>query len=163
MAVLIEAICVVVRRDAIAEKLAGGWDGFLAAAPRASLCADAELARAGFMKPSEAEAFIRRLEAGGLRLEDQGRALDMAVVDQIGGLTLPCDWAEFGQVNTGGGEAWVAACRRLGSTQDAIVTPDGWAYRGSLSQRTGVLKMAHAEGDHATGRTAPVERKEVLK
>ena len=140
MAVLIEAICVLVRRDAIAARLAGGWDGFVSAAGGGTLCADEALARVGFMTPGEAEAFIGRMQAQGLRLEQDGKALDMAVVDQIGGFTLACDWAEFGHVDTGG-RKWVAACRRLGSTEGAIVTPEGWAYQGSLSQRTGRLMM----------------------
>ncbi|MDA8107304.1 MAG: hypothetical protein M0015_01575 [Betaproteobacteria bacterium] len=143
MAVLIEAICVVARRDAIAARLAGGWEAFVAAAAGGTLCADDELARVSFLSPREAEAFVGKLEAQGLRLEEAGRALDMAVVDQIGGFTLPCAWAEFGEVDTGGGK-WVAACRRLGSTQAAIVTPEGWTYQGSLSQRTGRLVMGQA-------------------
>lgn len=46
MAVLVEAISVIVRRDAIRGKYPGGWQGFVAAVPNGTLCYDDDLARA---------------------------------------------------------------------------------------------------------------------
>jgi hypothetical protein len=40
MAVLVEAISVIVRRDTIARRYDGGWPGFVAAAVNSTLCAD---------------------------------------------------------------------------------------------------------------------------
>ena len=48
MAVLVEAISVIVRRDAINRSYDGGWAGFLSHVPNNTLCADHELARVGF-------------------------------------------------------------------------------------------------------------------
>ena len=45
MAVLIEAISVVVRADALLTKFAGGWDAFKARVPNQTLCADNDIAR----------------------------------------------------------------------------------------------------------------------
>lgn len=81
------------------------------------------------------------IEARGLRHEHDGRAVDMAAVDHVDGFTLICDWAEFGQVCAGGAQEWVAACRRLGSSSQEVVTPQGWRYQGSISQRLGALRF----------------------
>lgn len=51
MAVLVEGISAVIRRKAIDAKLAGGWPRFVAEVPNATLCADDNLARVGFMSP----------------------------------------------------------------------------------------------------------------
>ena len=51
MAVLIEAISVRVRLADIEAKYAGGWEQFVRKAPRATLCADAHVARVGFLAP----------------------------------------------------------------------------------------------------------------
>ena len=50
MAVLVEAISVIVRVDSINEKFPGGWIGFKDHVPNQTLCADNELARVGFIK-----------------------------------------------------------------------------------------------------------------
>lgn len=67
MAVLVEAISVIVRRDAINQRFAGGWEAFVECVPNATLCYDADLARVGFMARADAQAFIHRLEVRGLR------------------------------------------------------------------------------------------------
>jgi hypothetical protein len=51
MAVLVEAISVVVRRDAIDRSYEGGWVAFVSSVPNATLCTDDQLARVGFMDP----------------------------------------------------------------------------------------------------------------
>lgn len=53
MAVLIEAISVVVRKDAIEKRFPGGWDSFLDEIPNNTLCTDGELVRVGFMSPQD--------------------------------------------------------------------------------------------------------------
>jgi hypothetical protein len=56
VAVLIEAICVVVRRDSIDRSFNGGWAGFCSCVPNATLCTDEKLARIGFMDPEGSNA-----------------------------------------------------------------------------------------------------------
>ncbi len=109
MAVLVEAISVIVRRDAIDRKFASGWTEFLDMVPNQTLCYDSELARVGFMSPADVQSFISRLELGGLIFARDGSALDMAVVDQLHGVTLAADWLELARLPIGEG-ATVAAC-----------------------------------------------------
>ena len=72
MAVLVEAISVIVRRDAIDRRFSGGWREFLNAVPNNTFCADEDLARVGFMTPQDVEAFVRRLDCGGLTFVRKG-------------------------------------------------------------------------------------------
>ena len=82
MAVLLEAISVVVRRDVIDSRFPGGWNEFVLFVPNATLCADDHLARVGFMQPSEVEDFVVALEAHGILFVSDGAARDMVVIDQ---------------------------------------------------------------------------------
>jgi len=91
MAVLVEAISVVVRRDAIASKYPGGWDAFVDDVPNATLCFDGEVARVGFMAPPDVKAFLKHLERKGLQILDNGKFIDIAVVDQQTGFTRECN------------------------------------------------------------------------
>jgi len=144
MAVLVEAISVIVRRDAIEQKYAGGWDAFVDAVPNATLCTDDEIARVGFMAPSGVDTFIDRLERHGLVFLDNGRAIDLTVVDQQRGLTTDCDWLEFAKLPYKGEErvstCWFFDDPRTGDgihmheLSIEMATPAGWKFEGSLSQ-----------------------------
>jgi hypothetical protein len=144
VAVLVEGISVIVRRNAIETKLAGGWPRFVAEVPNATLCADDLLARVGFMSPADAKAFTDHLEQNGLCFLLEGRCQDIAVVDQLRGPTMPVDWLEYAQFpfgQTGGKVAacWlfegprVAAGIHLPGSRLELATPDGWRYDESLS------------------------------
>ena len=61
MAVLVEALSVIVRRDAIVRKYRGGWQEFLQHVPNNTFCTDDELARVGFMHPKDVEAYVTHL------------------------------------------------------------------------------------------------------
>ena len=129
MAVLIEAISVVIRRSRIVEVWRGGWDGFVADCPNQTLCADRELARVGFMNPDDVAQYVDDLQCRGLVFQRGNEAVDIVVVDQMTGPTISCDWVEFGRVEIGGQP--VAACRLTGSDEKAVVTPTGWRFEGS--------------------------------
>lgn len=137
MAVLVEAISVVIRRSRIESRYPGGWDGFVHDSPNQSLCADSDLARIGFMSPMDVEKFCQALESRGLLFQRDGKAVDLAVVDQLRGPTIPCDWLEFGHVELRGNR--ISACRIVGSEDAHAVTPDGWRYETSLSARHGFV------------------------
>jgi hypothetical protein len=145
MAVLVEALSVVVRRDAIAVRYAGGWDAFGDDVPNGTLCADDDLARVGFMSPPDAQAFIAELETEGLRFLVDGVATDLAVVDQQHGPLNPCRWLAFGRVPVGADTA--AACWLAdgpGPTA-SLATPEGWTFEGSLSQHFGFVPADHVD------------------
>jgi hypothetical protein len=144
MAVLVEGISVIVRRQAIDERLAGGWSRFVAEVPNATLCADNDLARVGFMLPTDVKAFIDRLTEHGLRFVQDGLAIDIAVVDQIRGPTMPVEWLEYAQIPFADTGSKVAACWLFEGPRMAagihfpgrsleLATPAGWRYDESLS------------------------------
>lgn len=88
MAIFIEAISVIIRADALLDKYPGGWCAFERMVPNRTLCADNELVRVGFMTPQDVESFIKSLERVGLEFLRSGKAIDIAVVDQITGQRL---------------------------------------------------------------------------
>lgn len=146
MAVLVEAISVIVRRDAIDARFPGGWRQFLAIVPNGTLCSDEGLARVGFMSPVDVDAFVGRLEEGGLTFTLDGKAVDIAVVDQMRGPTMPAEWLQFARLSIGGTGDKVAACwlfegPRMGAGIHlpakgmTLATPDGWVYEDSLSAK----------------------------
>ncbi len=145
MAVLIEAISVVIRADAIRNKFPGGWEGFKHIVPNQTLCADNEIVRVGFMSPQDVESFVRRLQSNGLEFLRVDEAIDIAVADQMSGLTSQCSWLEFGHVNMGAAGMRVAACRLTGSKETEIATPPGWVFEGSLSSTYGFVPSEHVE------------------
>jgi len=144
MAVLAEALSVIVRRDSIDRKYRGGWSAFVASVPNSTFCTDGEIARVGFMDPRDVESFIGRLQTAGLSFLENGKAIDLAVADQQDGLTTECEWLEFGRLPFGE-HGKVAACwlfegPRVGAgmhmrgTKMHLVTPGNWSFEGSLSQ-----------------------------
>lgn len=145
MAVLIEAISVVIRAEAILKKYPGGWDGFKNIVPNQTLCADNVIVRVGFMSPQDVESFVERLQSNGFEFLRGGEAIDIAVADQMRGLTSKCGWLEFGHVNMGGNGPRVAACRLTGSKIMEVATPQGWEFEGSLSSTFGFVPSEHVE------------------
>ena len=80
MAVLIEAISVIVRIPAIQEKYIGGWESFKNNSPNNTLCADSYLARLGFMIQTDVESFVKELENKGLLFIDGEKTIDIVIV-----------------------------------------------------------------------------------
>ena len=135
MAVLIEAISVVVRHEAIQQRHSGGWQGFLRRVPNRTLCTDGNFARVGFMSPKDVEAYASTLEECGLVFRKDGEAVDFAVVDQLRGPTIPAPWLEFGKIQTG--SIKIVACWPAGQIAKEISFPEGWKFEGSLSDKPG--------------------------
>jgi hypothetical protein len=146
MAVLVEAISVLARRDAISRKYSGGHSAFLQSVPNSTFCSDEEIVRIGFLQPADVERYVSILTSNGLTFFQEGKAIDIAVADQQRGLTSHCDWLEFGRLSLPGVGGKVSACwffdgPRIGAglhmrgTSMSLVTPVGWRYEGSLSQQ----------------------------
>lgn len=144
MAVLIEAISVVIRRHAIEARYPGGWKSFAADVPNSTLCADSKLARVGFMQPSDVGAYVSRLERAGLVYEEGGSAKDIAVLDQRQGPMVACPWIEFGHIELAPGQR-VAVCRAVGDAENTMAAPHWWKYEGSLSQTFGFIPNGEEE------------------
>ena len=137
MAVLVEGISVILRRAVCDAVLPGGWSAFAAQQRFAMLSTDDEIARIGFKDSVQVEACVRYLVDAGLKFVEDGTAVDMAVVDQLAGVTTPCEWLEFGQVTLQESGQQVAACRLVGSLTGQIVTPEHWVFVGSLTEKYG--------------------------
>ncbi len=135
VAVLIEAISVVIKAESIIKKYPGGWERFRKDVPNQTLCADGELVRVGFMNPHDVQCYIGFLESKGLVFQSDGICKDIAVLDQLRGLTIPCDWADFGRIFIDQAQTQkISACRLKGSSQKIVSYPDGWEYDNSLSK-----------------------------
>lgn len=156
MPVLLEALSVVLRAEAIINRHKGGWEAFAAEVPNGTLCADGHLARVGFLSVEEAKAYCGHLEAQGLLgLNDAGEAVDYAVVDQMRGHLAPCPWLELGLVTCveGGREMGQVLAGRLkgveyaDGAEDKVVTPVGWTWSDSLTH--GLTQAARAQADAA--------------
>lgn len=116
MAVLIEAISVVIRADSLLRKFPGGWDGFKSHLSNETMCADNEIVRVGFMSLQDTESFVKLLTHSGITHLQDGHAIDLAVADQIHGLASHCSWLEFGHANLGNNpKQRMAVCRLVGS------------------------------------------------
>ncbi len=129
MAVLVEAISIIVRRLDIDTKYPDGWDGYVSDCPNATLCADQHLARVGFMAPADARLFVERLSDKGFVTEPP-ESREIAVVDHVSGPLQAAGWLEVGGVTYRGHE--VCACRLVGDDSGVLITPDGWSWGASL-------------------------------
>jgi hypothetical protein len=144
MAVLVEATSVIVRRDAIEARYSGGWDAFICAVPNQTLCCDDELARIGFMCPPDVKSFVDHLREKGLRFVEDGKAVDIAIVDQHDGPITKCEWLEIGKIQIAE-KVIVSACWFRDSklqghgptpagSRMRLQTPIDWKYVESISR-----------------------------
>lgn len=145
MAVLIEAVCVVVRRDAIEKRISGGWATFEAAVPTGAFCYDNEIASVGFMAVADAETFVTHLRALGLHVNLASSDSDACMVEQLGRSGAPASWLGTTRLSTDeiGGEVAVAFLK--GTLESRVVMPGRWTFEGSVSQRP--LEFVQVEDD----------------
>src|SRR5688572_25941448 len=101
MAVLIEAISVIVRREAIQSRYQGNWPAFLNEFSNPTLCSDGEIVRVGFKSDENARTFVKHLEQHGLIFQHDGKSQDIALVDQSMNPMYPARWLECGAVKFG--------------------------------------------------------------
>ena len=150
MPVLVEAISLIVRRDAIEAHIPGGLRRFMREVPNATACMDDDLVRVGFMDPAMCEEFVHQLKMLGLTYLEEGKARDMVVCDQLRGALAECDWVELGALPVSDEHrvmaAWLYEGPRIGvglhmtSTTMELYVPDGWEYEGSISQQGTLLE-----------------------
>ncbi|MFN8548526.1 MAG: hypothetical protein U0527_11355 [Candidatus Eisenbacteria bacterium] len=89
------------------------------------------------MDGERVDAVLAVLEEHGFLVAEEERFQDLAVVDQVLGLSLPCDWLEF---DSAPGEP--AFCWLRGEPRGALVVPVNWRYEHSLSRRFGRASSA---------------------
>ena len=142
MAVLVEAISVVIKLEAIMDRYPGGFVAFKENVPNQTLCWDDHIVRVGFMVPQDANKFINALEANGLRhLDNDECAVDLIKIDQVGGPVNDCDWIMTGQLSIDAAEEqYVGIALLLGTDDPELSLPVGWKYERSLSQQFSVTR-----------------------
>jgi hypothetical protein len=132
VAVLVEAVSVIIRRDRLPPPL---FDLDPSVSPvwnTPTICTDGELVRIGFFSVPEAESCVKTLAAAGLQYVQDGVAQDLVIVDQTGSPSAHGDWFEFGSMTLERDE--VLACQMTGSGTLSVTTPTGWTYEGSVTE-----------------------------
>ena len=157
MAVLIEAISVVLRCESIVKRFSGGIEYFISSLPNRTLCSDGELACINFMVPADVKNYVEYLISQGLVFKDSEMAVDLVVVDQKRGMTSDCDWVIFGEADWNNDPTCpISVCQYFQSKMTHVVVPEGWAYSSSLSAGSNFidgenipssLKFVRHEGD----------------
>lgn len=131
MAVLCDAISVIVSVAAIETHIPGGLEAYQRAAP-SSFCTDGHLTRVGFMHRNDVAYWIGKLEDAGLVFVDDPSAetpvaIDIAVVDQMVGPTCEVPWL-ITAVDAGVRWAWLGSAGR-----GELVAHEGWSSDHSHS------------------------------
>ena len=139
MAVLIEALNVIVKVSVLEARYPGGLDAYIADCPNRTFCRDDRLTRVGFMHPHDVEMFLTILGNRSLVLFDADGWRDVAVVDQHAAApTMPCDWLAIGPCDDGLLGAWA-----LDPDQGPgdLWVPAGWQAEGSISRSCGYVPL----------------------
>lgn len=97
MAVICEAISVLVPVETLIRTFPDGPAGYEQACPNQSFCSDGVLTRVGFMHHNDSKEWVQRLEDLGFTYVHQTQsgayqAVDLIVVDQLQGPLAECDW-----------------------------------------------------------------------
>jgi hypothetical protein len=143
MAVLIEALSVIVKVSVLEARYPGGLDGFIDDCPNATFCSDDRLARVGFLDPRDVAAFLAYLGNVGLVLFDREGWRDVAVVDQLAAeQAIPCAWLAIGPCDDG-----LLGARALDPDEGPgdIWVPGGWRLDGSISRCAGPADATDTE------------------
>jgi len=148
MAILLEAISVVIKVEMIEDKCKGGMLGLLRDVAYLNLPwhMDDELFRIGFMGPDTLfHRFLPALEERGLEFTK-----DWCIVDMMSGPTKPCNWLGFGrQMFFKNGSslgvsfdsysiAWLKSKNHSGivcndGNEYTIATPSGWSFNTAIT------------------------------
>lgn len=131
MAVLIEALTVLVQKPIVEARFPGGLIEFERTVEAVCVYGDADLVCLLFMSPADVADLCNFLAEYNLEYNVDGAARDLVVVDMQRGPLLPCDWVRFGSVELHGHT--VAAAWHRDSTDTTVATPEGWAFEGSLT------------------------------
>jgi hypothetical protein len=145
MSVLIEGICVVVKRATIEEKYHGGVTQYAGDCPNNMYCADEHLTAVGFQVLDDAYRWIRRLEIQNLVFIQKGVYRDIAVVEKHRGPCRKCAWLDFSLVRTALPDSKemveISVCRLAGTDPGDPAMPSGWSLADSQKTRMRYFKL----------------------
>jgi len=139
MSVLIEGICVLVKRATIEEKYHGGVAQYAGDCPSSLYCADEHLTAVGFQVLDDVYRWIRRLEIQNLVFIQKGVYRDIAVVEKFRGPCRKCAWLDFSNIRAPlpdcGETVEISVCRLAGTEFDDLTMPSGWSLADSQKIR----------------------------
>ncbi len=131
MAVVCDALSVLVRNETLDDRWPGGAEAYAAEAPNRTFCTDGLLTRIGCMTPNDVSYWVDLLRDRGYRfvedIEGVATCIDIAVVDQLSGPTADCPWIVT-EVRDGVRWSWLA-----GQDPGELVGPPGWTPAKSAS------------------------------
>jgi tetratricopeptide (TPR) repeat protein len=130
MSVLVEGISVIIRNSIIDKNYKGGVSKYAQDCLNGTFCTDGQIARVGFMAPPDVGRFVMGLEKQGFVFTQHNKAIDIAVIDQVQGFTVSCEWLIFQRTPEG-----VAFCAVKGMETNNIAVPNGWNFENSLSNK----------------------------
>jgi hypothetical protein len=95
MAIIVEAISVIIKDSALEREFLNGDTEILDIVPKATYASDSQLHKASFLSAMDVVTFVKLLQKHGLKFIEDGEFVDIAVVDMIEGLTAKCPWLDF--------------------------------------------------------------------
>jgi hypothetical protein len=140
MSVLVEAFSIIVRKITLQQKYPGGLPRYQEECPNRTFCMDEYLTRIGFMAGADASSFVGSLQVKGLVFSQNGRFIDIAVVNQRTGLTAGCDWLQFDKHLVGFSICWL-----VGTEPGKVAVPEGWELENSLSKKSNFIDNRDAD------------------
>ncbi|MEO8564224.1 MAG: YbjN domain-containing protein [bacterium] len=126
MSVLVEALSLIVPRRVLDIGYPGGTHDFMKrmcepSVPCRLVCADDQLVSVSFHSVDQAQVVADELRDFGVVGVDDGGFYELALVDQVAGPMMPCDWLEWRRHQDGFTYCWVT-----GGDPDPMHVPDNW-------------------------------------
>lgn len=153
MAVLVEAISVIIKKTSINQKFRGGWPVFKENIPNQTLCDDGVLIRIGFMSPYDVGAYTHYLEQNGLTFLRSKQAQDLVVVDQLRGPTTACDWIKLGYIQLSEHRIRLLVAGLSDADFESVDVPDSWTEEKSISARPNFVPNGKTQDELEYSRT----------
>jgi len=125
MGVLIEGENVLIRNSTVEQRLPGGMEEYEQRCPNGTFCTDGQICRVGFMVRADAVSYIDYLESLGFARPTTEGSPEVALIDQVTGFVLPCDWLELDRIDVGGDASTAVAWVR-GTALSQLVAPPRW-------------------------------------
>ena len=129
MPVMLEYISVIIPREVLEEKYPPGFRSFRSSIGGRVFCCDRYITRVSFMGPQGVDWFIEEMARWGLVYIEDGKCVDMAVVDWFSGACVPCDWLADNVITDG--------CRSVAHVDDdstEISKPDYYSSEEYLKE-----------------------------
>ena len=131
MAVIVEGLSMLLRCSSISQQYKGGLQAFVGGLHEGRLCADGELLAISLDRSEQVDSYLLQFKRKGLHA-----GVDLAVADQIFGLSSPCEWLEVQRIYWNQLPSQPIMIASLNNSQfEGVATPADWEYAQSLSKK----------------------------